>query len=113
MVRPAYSGDKRTLALAFDIGTTFSGISYVLLDPDQVPEIKSVTRCASPLISETMGMFPLKASLRFPGQTVTSSKIPSTIWYDSSGRARSFGAEATLLDTVDKAETNGWTKLDW
>ena len=48
MVRPAYSGQKRTLALAFDIGTTFSGVSYVLLDPGQAPEINSVTRYALP-----------------------------------------------------------------
>ena len=53
MVRPPYSGEKRTLVLAFDIGTTFSGVSYVLLDPGQIPEINSVTRCALPLTSTT------------------------------------------------------------
>ena len=35
------------------------------------------------------------------------------MWYDSSGRPRSIGAEATLLETVDKAEAEGWTRLDW
>lgn len=53
MVRPAYAGDKRALVLAFDIGTTFSGVSYVLLDPGQAPQINSVTRCVSPLILAT------------------------------------------------------------
>lgn len=51
--------------------------------------------------------------LRFPGQTVASSKIPSTVWYDASGKARAFGAEATLLETVDIADAEGWTKLEW
>jgi len=33
--------------LAFDIGTTYSGISFAVLDPGQVPEIKPVTRCVA------------------------------------------------------------------
>jgi len=57
MVRPAYAGDKRALVLAFDIGTTFSGVSYTLLDPGQVPRINSVIRCVSPLIFVTAGNF--------------------------------------------------------
>ena len=52
-------------------------------------------------------------SLRFPGQALASSKIPSTIWYDASGKARAFGAEATLLETIDTADTEKWTRLDW
>lgn len=55
MVRPAYAGDKRALVLAFDIGTTFSGVSYVLLDPGQVPQINSVIRYVSPLTFVTTG----------------------------------------------------------
>ena len=59
--RSVYRGQKRKLVLAFDVGTTFSGISYrfvdgrhtgassdifdnSILDPGQVPEIKPVTR---------------------------------------------------------------------
>ena len=42
--RPPYAGSSKKLALAFDIGTTFSGVSYALLDPGMVPEIKSVGR---------------------------------------------------------------------
>lgn len=112
MVRPAYAGDKRAIILAFDIGTTFSGISYTLLDPGQVPQISSVTRYVLPLTSVT-ARNSSKTSLRFPGQTLTSSKIPSTIWYDASGQARAFGAEATLLETLDAADAEGWTRLDW
>ena len=61
--RLPYAGTERKLVLAFDIGTTFSGVSYwcavqhrrsfnlsfsfffySILDPGKVPEIKGVTR---------------------------------------------------------------------
>jgi hypothetical protein len=42
--RPPYRGPKRRLVLAFDLGTTYSGASYVLLDPGKSPVIHSVTR---------------------------------------------------------------------
>ena len=112
MDRPAYIGDKRSLVLAFDIGTTFSGISYVLLDPGQVPKIKSVMRSVLPLTSWLQTSLK-DFSLRFPAQALGNSKIPSTIWYDASGQARALGAEATLLETIDIADAEGWTRLDW
>ena len=42
--RPPYSGSLRKLVVALDIGTTFSGAAYALLDPGEVPRIQSVTR---------------------------------------------------------------------
>jgi hypothetical protein len=42
--RQPYHGSRRGLVLAFDVGTTYSGISYSLLDPGEVPQIKGVTR---------------------------------------------------------------------
>jgi len=44
--RPQYSGLSRKLIVALDIGTTFSGAAYALLDPGRVPQIRSVTRQA-------------------------------------------------------------------
>ena len=38
-----YTGDAK-LVVAFDVGTTFSGISYCILEQGQVPEIDGVTR---------------------------------------------------------------------
>ncbi|KAH6908782.1 hypothetical protein BKA70DRAFT_1278787 [Coprinopsis sp. MPI-PUGE-AT-0042] len=62
-----YGGDVRKLVLAFDVGTTFSGVSYCVLDPGTAPELKSVTR--------------------YPGQDHASgsSKIPSVLYYDAGG----------------------------
>ena len=46
--RARYSGPSRKLVIALDIGTTFSGAAYALLDPGEVPEIQSVTRQVLP-----------------------------------------------------------------
>ena len=42
--RGPFSGGARKLVMAFDVGTTYSGASYALLDPGIVPEIHGVTR---------------------------------------------------------------------
>ena len=60
--RSPYTGPRRKLVLAFDVGTTYSGVSYryvlsslrsilinssyvsSILDPGHVPEIRGVTR---------------------------------------------------------------------
>lgn len=44
IARSSYSGLSRKLVVALDIGTTFSGAAYALLDPGEVPRIQSVTR---------------------------------------------------------------------
>ena len=44
MTRTPYNGTVRKLVLAFDIGTTYSGVAYAFLDPGQVPQINSVTK---------------------------------------------------------------------
>jgi len=44
VVRAPYSGPSRKLVVALDIGTTFSGAAYALLEPGQVPETQFVTK---------------------------------------------------------------------
>ncbi|KAF5317360.1 hypothetical protein D9611_003531 [Ephemerocybe angulata] len=91
--RKKYAGDTRRLLLAFDIGTTFSGIS--ILDPGSVPEIRPVTR--------------------FPSQEQVGgdSKIPTVIYYDSDGKVCAIGAD-TLKDGIEAdAEDFGWSKARW
>lgn len=43
-VRKPYSGSIRSLVLALDVGTTFSGVSYAILEPGEIPKIHGVTR---------------------------------------------------------------------
>ena len=44
IARAPYSGPSRKLVVALDIGITFGGAAYILLDPGEVPQIQSVTR---------------------------------------------------------------------
>ena len=40
----AYDGIQAKLVIAFDIGSTFSGVSYVFLIPHEIPVIHGVTK---------------------------------------------------------------------
>ncbi len=42
--RKPYQGHTRSLVIAIDIGTTFSGVSYAFLEPAVIPKIHGVTR---------------------------------------------------------------------
>lgn len=42
--REPYDGLERKLVIAFDVGTTFSGASYVFLLPKETPLIQGVTK---------------------------------------------------------------------
>ncbi|KAF8957824.1 hypothetical protein BDZ97DRAFT_1762587 [Flammula alnicola] len=75
------------LVLAFDVGTTYSGISYSILDPGQVPETKGVTN--------------------------GSSKIPTIIYHDRSGKVRAVGAEAEAKGIFEIAKKEKWVKEEW
>ncbi|KAJ3535905.1 hypothetical protein NMY22_g6267 [Coprinellus aureogranulatus] len=90
--RPQYSGSCRKLLLAFDIGTTFSGISYSILDPGKVPDIKPVTR--------------------YPSQECAGGdvKIPTVIYYSKEGKVCAIGAETMKEGTEVDAKENGWSK---
>ena len=50
--RARYVGPSRKLVIALDIGTTFSGAAYALLDPGEVPQVQSVTRRVFPPIPD-------------------------------------------------------------
>ncbi|KAI6142556.1 hypothetical protein EDD17DRAFT_1796309 [Pisolithus thermaeus] len=39
LARSPYTGKSRRLVIAFDIGTTYSGVSYSILTPGEIPEI--------------------------------------------------------------------------
>ncbi|KAL0573588.1 hypothetical protein V5O48_008365 [Marasmius crinis-equi] len=93
--RQPYSGQYRALVLAFDVGTTFSGISYSILDPGVVPEIQPVTRFPA---QEHMG---------------GDAKIPSIIYYDREGRVKAVGAEALQEHVKEEADRNGWFLSKW
>ncbi|KAF8415387.1 hypothetical protein L210DRAFT_3657556 [Boletus edulis BED1] len=93
--REPYAGLSRKLVLAFDVGTTFSGVSYCILDPGEIPKIHGVSR--------------------FPGQESTGgdSRIPSIMYYDQAGSLRAVGTETQQKDIVELAASERWTRLEW
>ncbi|XP_006460481.1 hypothetical protein AGABI2DRAFT_192178 [Agaricus bisporus var. bisporus H97] len=93
--REVYSGSERKLLLAFDVGTTYSGISYSILDPGKEPEIQGVHK--------------------FPGQEMAggTAKLPSIIYYDKNGKVRAVGAEAEGDNVEVTADEENWHKVEW
>ncbi|KJA23735.1 hypothetical protein HYPSUDRAFT_1079859 [Hypholoma sublateritium FD-334 SS-4] len=88
--RKPYGGLSRSLVIAIDVGTTFSGVSYAILEPGEIPKIHGATR--------------------FPGQEHV--KILSVIYYDKHGAIMAAGAEADSHSIVAQAEDNGWIKAE-
>ncbi|KAK0471591.1 hypothetical protein IW261DRAFT_1511451 [Armillaria novae-zelandiae] len=87
-----YQGPHQKLVIALDLGTTFSGVSYSILDPGLIPEIKGVTR--------------------FPAQENAGgdAKIPTILYYDQSGDLKAAGAEALDESVIRSAEDEEWVK---
>ncbi|KAI9569174.1 hypothetical protein HD554DRAFT_2254112 [Boletus coccyginus] len=88
-------GGPTKLVVAFDIGTTFSGISYCILEKGQVPEVLGVTR--------------------FPEQPLVAgdARVPSLLYYDESGNVRAAGAEVNTESVIETALNKRWTKAEW
>ncbi|KAF8141960.1 hypothetical protein EV363DRAFT_1468651 [Boletus edulis] len=92
--RKEYAGLTRQLVLAFDIGTTYSGISYCILQPGEVPQPHGV--------------------MKYPGQgQIGDFKLPSVMYYDSKGNLKKVGYEALKDEVAEQAMTEGWVKLEW
>ncbi|KAF8557817.1 hypothetical protein OG21DRAFT_1595682 [Imleria badia] len=93
--REPYRGLSRKLVVAFDVGTTYSGISYCILDPGEIPNVLGVSR--------------------YPAQEDVGGdkKIPSILYYDRQGTVRAVGAEALQQHLIDQAEEENWDKLEW
>ncbi|KAL4068705.1 hypothetical protein V8B97DRAFT_1918465 [Scleroderma yunnanense] len=94
-LRQPYQGSSRKLVIAFDVGTTFSGISYCILDPGEVPEIRGVSK--------------------FPAQDHVGgdNKIPSIVYYDQEGTVRAVGAETQQPHIIEEATKDQWIRLEW
>ncbi|KAL1662646.1 hypothetical protein GGF50DRAFT_128582 [Schizophyllum commune] len=93
--RQPYDGESRKLIITLDVGTTFSGASYSILEPGKVAQVSGVNR--------------------FPAQENAGgdSKIPSILLYDADDELRAVGAEALQDDLQQLAEEEGWTKAEW
>lgn len=88
-----YTGPLRRLLLAFDVGTTYSGVAYAFHDPGEVPEICAVNR--------------------YPGQETGDPKIPSILYYTQDGKVHAAGAEAASPTLKAEAEDDGLVFVEW
>ncbi|KAI0708756.1 hypothetical protein C8T65DRAFT_650008 [Cerioporus squamosus] len=90
-----YRGTVRKLVLGIDVGTTYSGVAYTILDPGEVPQILGVTR--------------------FPGQEnhAGDSKIPSILYYRRDGSVHSAGAQAAAPGMDLVSEDEDLTFVEW
>ncbi|KAI0743084.1 hypothetical protein C8Q80DRAFT_1331185 [Daedaleopsis nitida] len=90
-----YRGATRKLVLGIDVGTTYSGAAYALLDPGEVPKIHGVTR--------------------FPGQenVASDSKIPSILYYRPDGTVYAVGAEAMRSGIELEVEDHQLVFVEW
>ncbi|PFH47026.1 hypothetical protein AMATHDRAFT_153146 [Amanita thiersii Skay4041] len=97
-LRKPYQGDTRKLLISIDIGTTFSGVSYAILDPGQSSQIQNVTQ--------------------YPGQDRVGgdSKVQSVVLYDKDDKVVAIGDEADKevfpeLYEIEGLQTAEWFKL--
>ncbi|KAM6497434.1 hypothetical protein JOM56_007907 [Amanita muscaria] len=93
--RRPYSGTERKLVIAIDVGTTFSGVSYALLDPGIVPQVQPVTQFVGQ--SEPRG----------------DSKVPSIICYKQDGTVAAAGAGTDPETNPELAEMDDVIRVEW
>ncbi|KAG8927204.1 hypothetical protein FRC02_008401 [Tulasnella sp. 418] len=89
---PSSDSDLNTkLVISFDLGTTFSAASWVLLGDSQDPHIWDV--------SEFREDTPLK--------------VPTVLYYDGTGKLRAVGSETLNKRNIADALEQGWTRVEW
>ncbi|CAE6430100.1 unnamed protein product [Rhizoctonia solani] len=84
-----WEGESKII-IGIDIGTTQSGVAVAFVETGDKPKIHRV--------------------VKWPGQEERDQqgKIPTVIWYDTSKKAVSFGAEALTHLAEEQAEDNDW-----
>ncbi|XP_006460477.1 hypothetical protein AGABI2DRAFT_142700 [Agaricus bisporus var. bisporus H97] len=97
MSRARHSGPRK-LILAFNVGTTFSGIKTVF---------KALLRVTDLAIKSS-------DPASFPGQEMAggTAKLPSIIYYDKNGKVRAVGAEAEGDNVEVTADEENWHKVE-
>ncbi|KAI0785955.1 hypothetical protein C8Q75DRAFT_794294 [Abortiporus biennis] len=88
-----YTGTRRRLVLAFDVGTTFSAVAYCVLDPGIEPQIQAINR--------------------YPGQENGDCKIPTILYYTQEGKIRAAGAEAMTNTMRLMEEDEDLISVEW
>ncbi|KAG8919318.1 hypothetical protein FRC02_001749 [Tulasnella sp. 418] len=93
--RPPYRGRDTSLIISIDLGTTFSGSAWSLLEPQQIPEVVDVSG--------------------YPGQEfqAASTKVPTVMLYDRNGTVQAAGSEIFDPEINLRARREGWLRVEW
>ena len=86
---------------------------WSILDPNQVPEIRGVTKYVQWKVFLDGHIWSLV--YRFPAQEHVSgsSKIPTVLYYDQYGAVQAIGAETLTEGIYEMAEDAGWIRVEW
>ncbi len=78
MATKPYNGFQRKLVIAFDVGTTFSGVSYAVLIPRELPLIHGVTKyVTAPIVVE----LPMDKFSDSQVNTVVAATARYQVWF--------------------------------
>ncbi|KAH8117902.1 hypothetical protein DFH11DRAFT_1571301 [Phellopilus nigrolimitatus] len=91
--RQPYNGLQKGIVIGIDVGTTFSGVSYAFMRPNEVPEIQTV--------------------VSFTDQDIGDSKVPSILIYDKDGTLKAAGAKAVAVNTIQNKDYCNWKKVKY
>lgn len=128
--REPYKGSRRKLLLAFDIGTTYSGVSYWCVSGlSALPILNARFQSSRSWLGSghqvCYKVHPYHSShqsswliiFRFPCQTRSGgdAKIPTVIYYDKNGDVKAIGAETLEFEEglVEDDEKETFFKAEW
>ncbi|KAG9103545.1 hypothetical protein FRC06_010030 [Ceratobasidium sp. 370] len=103
----AWEGESKII-IGIDIGTTQSGVAFAFLQKGSLQSCL-IHWCLRLERFEGVDQA-VHRVIQWPGQEAQNqqSKIPTLVWYDRSGKAVSFGAEALSHQAKENAEDNNW-----
>lgn len=81
-----YGGPVRKLVLAFDVGTTYSGVAYTVLDPGEVPKIQTVTRCVRKWIVAIQTLTVIRPKLSSAGEWRLQDPLGAAVYTGREGK---------------------------
>ncbi|KAG8913882.1 hypothetical protein FRC02_005263, partial [Tulasnella sp. 418] len=91
--RKPYTGAEQNLVISIDFGTTFSGTSWALLVPHNVPKIHNVS------------------GFECQEHEPSSTKLPTVIFYDRQGNLKAVGNETLDEDIENQARKEDWFRV--
>ncbi|KAG8902812.1 hypothetical protein FRB99_004079 [Tulasnella sp. 403] len=109
--RPPYEGTRTSFVISIDIGTTYSGASYTILRPNEVPEVYDVTGLGAALVPFCIRSNDVLLFDSYEGQEdrQANTKVPTVLYYDYSGGLVACGSQ----NRDEVAGRDDYIKVEW